>query len=139
MAISVMQSNSKRLPYPLFMRTDPPVRIVGRDELQTHHHCLVSEDLVLSVTLSCPRGEVKWYKDGEKLQDTARVRLEQEGTRHALVILGAKRSDAGEYLCDSGDDSLIFNVTVEGKARARWGRGKERALLCNVLCEKCQF
>ncbi|XP_048342589.1 obscurin-like protein 1 isoform X3 [Sphaerodactylus townsendi] len=93
--------------------SDPPVRIVGRDELQTHHSCLTSEDLVLSVTLSCPKGEVKWYKDGEKLQDTDHVRLEQDGTRHSLVILGAERCDAGEYLCDSGDDSLIFYVNVE--------------------------
>ncbi|XP_044294009.1 obscurin-like protein 1 isoform X2 [Varanus komodoensis] len=93
--------------------SDPPVQIVGRDELQTHHCCLASEDLTLSVTLSCSKGEVKWYKDGEKLQDTDHVRLEQDGTRHSLVILGAECSDAGEYLCDSGDDSLIFYVTVE--------------------------
>ncbi|XP_054826058.1 obscurin-like protein 1 [Eublepharis macularius] len=93
--------------------SDPPVRIVGRDELQTQHSFLASEDLVLSVTLSCPKGEVKWYKDGEKLQDTDRVRLEQDGARHSLVILGGERCDAGEYLCDSGDDSLIFYVKVE--------------------------
>nr|XP_060628767.1 obscurin-like protein 1 [Anolis sagrei ordinatus] len=93
--------------------SDPPIQIVGRDELQTHYRCLASEDLTLSVMLSCPKGEVKWYKDGEKLQDTERVRLEQDETRHTLVILGVRRSDAGEYLCDSGDDSLIFYVTVE--------------------------
>ncbi|XP_007435765.1 obscurin-like protein 1 isoform X5 [Python bivittatus] len=93
--------------------SDPPVQIVGRDELQTHHHCLVSEDLVLSVTLSCPKGEVKWYKDGEKLQDTERAWLEQDGTRHSLVISSVEICDAGEYLCDSGDDSLIFYVMVE--------------------------
>ncbi|XP_008110065.2 obscurin-like protein 1 isoform X1 [Anolis carolinensis] len=93
--------------------SDPPVRIVRRDELQTHYRCLASEDLTLSVMLSCPKGEVKWYKDGEKLQDTERVRLEQDGTCHTLVILGVKRGDAGEYLCDSGDDNLIFYVTVE--------------------------
>ncbi|KAM6460476.1 obscurin-like protein 1 isoform 6-T6 [Liasis olivaceus] len=93
--------------------SDPPVQIVGRDELQTHHHCLVSEDLVLSVTLSCPKGEVKWYKDGEKLQDTERAWLEQDGTRHSLVISSVEICDAGEYLCDSGDDSLIFYVVVE--------------------------
>ncbi|KAJ6665562.1 hypothetical protein lerEdw1_003405 [Lerista edwardsae] len=93
--------------------SDPPVRIVGRDDLQTHHCCLASEDLVLSVMLSCPRGEVKWYKDGEKLQDSDHVRLEQDGAHHSLVILGAECCDAGEYLCDSGDDSLIFYVTVE--------------------------
>ncbi|KAM6460475.1 obscurin-like protein 1 isoform 5-T5 [Liasis olivaceus] len=95
------------------MVSDPPVQIVGRDELQTHHHCLVSEDLVLSVTLSCPKGEVKWYKDGEKLQDTERAWLEQDGTRHSLVISSVEICDAGEYLCDSGDDSLIFYVVVE--------------------------
>ncbi|KAG8125332.1 hypothetical protein E2320_020646 [Naja naja] len=93
--------------------SDPPVQIVGRDVLQTHRRCLVSEDLVLSVTLSCPKGEVKWYKDGEKLQDTERGWLEQDGTRHSLVVSAVDMSDAGEYLCDSGDDSLIFYVMVE--------------------------
>ncbi|XP_039210331.1 obscurin-like protein 1 isoform X2 [Crotalus tigris] len=93
--------------------SDPPVQIVGRDELQTHHHCWVSEDLVLSLTLSCSKGELKWYKDGEKLQDTERLWLEQDGARHSLVISAVEISDAGEYLCDSGDDSLIFHVMVE--------------------------
>uniref|UniRef100_A0A8C6V4P7 Obscurin-like protein 1 n=1 Tax=Naja naja TaxID=35670 RepID=A0A8C6V4P7_NAJNA len=97
----------------LFVLADPPVQIVGRDVLQTHRRCLVSEDLVLSVTLSCPKGEVKWYKDGEKLQDTERGWLEQDGTRHSLVVSAVDMSDAGEYLCDSGDDSLIFYVMVE--------------------------
>uniref|UniRef100_A0A8C6VCB6 Obscurin-like protein 1 n=1 Tax=Naja naja TaxID=35670 RepID=A0A8C6VCB6_NAJNA len=59
-------------------------------------------------------GEVKWYKDGEKLQDTERGWLEQDGTRHSLVVSAVDMSDAGEYLCDSGDDSLIFYVMVEG-------------------------
>lgn len=98
----------------MFVLADPPVQIVGRDELQTHHHCLVSEDLVLSLTLSCSKGELKWYKDGEKLQDTERLWLEQDGARHSLVISAVEISDAGEYLCDSGDDSLIFHVMVEG-------------------------
>ncbi|XP_065269726.1 obscurin-like protein 1 [Emys orbicularis] len=92
---------------------DPPVTILGRGELQTHRHCLAAEDLVLEVTLSHAHGEVKWYKDGEKLQDTGRVRLEEDGARRALVILGMESKDAGEYLCDSHDDSLIFCVAVE--------------------------
>ncbi|KAM7152921.1 obscurin-like protein 1 isoform 8-T8 [Macrochelys suwanniensis] len=92
---------------------DPPVTIVGRGELQTRRCCLAAEDLVLEVTLSHAHGEVKWYKDGEKLQDTGRVRLEEDGARRALVILGMESKDAGEYLCDSHDDSLIFCVAVE--------------------------
>ncbi|NXY19091.1 OBSL1 protein, partial [Atrichornis clamosus] len=92
---------------------DPLVRILERDVLPTHQHCRAMEDLVLEVHLSHAHGEVKWYKDGEKLQDTGRVRLEEDGVRRSLVILGATDRDAGEYLCDTGDDSIVFFITVE--------------------------
>ncbi|XP_074001811.1 obscurin-like protein 1 [Numenius arquata] len=92
---------------------DPLVRILERDVLPTHRHCQAMEDLVLEVHLSHTHGEVKWYKDGEKLQDTGHVRLEEDGARRSLVVLGTTVRDAGEYLCDTGDDSIIFFVTVE--------------------------
>ncbi|XP_054686750.1 obscurin-like protein 1 isoform X2 [Grus americana] len=93
--------------------SDPLVRILERDVLPTRQHCRAMEDLVLEVHLSHAHGEVKWYKDGEKLQDTGRVRLEEDGARRSLVILGTTGRDAGEYLCDTGDDSIVFFVTVE--------------------------
>ncbi|NXI43341.1 OBSL1 protein, partial [Galbula dea] len=92
---------------------DPLVRILEKDILPTRRHCQAMEDLVLEVHLSHAHGEVKWYKDGEKLQDTGRVRLEENGTRRSLVVLGATDRDVGEYLCDTGNDSIIFFVTVE--------------------------
>ncbi|XP_063256754.1 obscurin-like protein 1 [Prinia subflava] len=92
---------------------DPLVRILEKDVLLTHRHCQAMEDLVLEVQLSHAHGEVKWYKDGEKLQDTGHVRLEEDGVRRSLVILGATGKDAGEYLCDTGDDSIVFFITVE--------------------------
>ncbi|KAM9010291.1 obscurin-like protein 1 isoform 6-T6 [Ara ararauna] len=92
---------------------DPLVRILERDALPTQQHCQAMEDLVLEVHLSHAHGEVKWYKDGEKLQDTGRVRLEEDGARRSLIVLGTTVRDAGEYLCDTGDDSIIFFVTVE--------------------------
>ncbi|XP_057286355.1 obscurin-like protein 1 isoform X7 [Pezoporus wallicus] len=92
---------------------DPLVRILERDTLPTQRHCRAMEDLVLEVHLSHAHGEVKWYKDGEKLQDTGRVRLEEDGARRSLIVLGATGRDAGEYLCDTGDDSIIFFVTVK--------------------------
>ncbi|NXQ92953.1 OBSL1 protein, partial [Sagittarius serpentarius] len=93
--------------------SDPLVRILERDVLPTRRHCWAMEDLVLEVHLSHAHGEVKWYKDGEKLQDTGRVRLEEDGARRSLVVLGTTGRDAGEYLCDTGDDSIVFFVTVE--------------------------
>ncbi|NWI65969.1 OBSL1 protein, partial [Todus mexicanus] len=92
---------------------DPLVRILERDILSTHRHFQAMEDLVLEVQLSHAHGEVKWYKDGEKLQDTGRVRLEEDGVRRSLVVLGATGRDAGEYICDTGDDNIVFFVTVE--------------------------
>ncbi|NXG03009.1 OBSL1 protein, partial [Sakesphorus luctuosus] len=92
---------------------DPLVTILERDVLPTHRHCQAMEDLVLEVHLSQAHGEVKWYKDGEKLQDTGRVRLEEDGVRRSLVILGTMGTDAGEYLCDTGHDSIVFFITVE--------------------------
>uniref|UniRef100_A0A8B9PSF4 Obscurin like cytoskeletal adaptor 1 n=1 Tax=Apteryx owenii TaxID=8824 RepID=A0A8B9PSF4_APTOW len=95
--------------------SDPLVRILERDALPTRRHCRALEDLVLEVHLSHAHGEVKWYKDGEKLQDTGHVWLEEDGARRSLVVLGATLRDAGEYLCDTRDDSIIFCVTVEGE------------------------
>ncbi|XP_064925675.1 obscurin-like protein 1 isoform X2 [Columba livia] len=92
---------------------DPLVRILEKDILPIQRHCQSMEDLVLEVQLSHAHGEVKWYKDGEKLQDTGHVRLEEDGARRSLVILGATGRDKGEYLCDTGNDSIIFFVTVE--------------------------
>ncbi|NXF66991.1 OBSL1 protein, partial [Ciccaba nigrolineata] len=93
--------------------SDPLVRILERDVLPTHRLCRAMEDLVLEVHLSHAHREVKWYKDGEKLQDTGRVRLEEDGAHRSLVVLGATGRDTGEYLCDTGDDSIVFFVTVE--------------------------
>ncbi|NXM95917.1 OBSL1 protein, partial [Sylvia borin] len=92
---------------------DPLVRILEKDTLLTHRRCQAMEDLVLEVHLSHTHGEVKWYKDGEKLQDTGHVRLEEDGVCRSLMILGATGKDAGEYLCDTGDDSIVFFITVE--------------------------
>ncbi|XP_025047312.1 obscurin-like protein 1, partial [Alligator sinensis] len=123
--------------------SDPRVRILGRGDLQTQRHCRAGEDLVLEVQLSHAHGEAKWYKDGEKLQDTGRVRVEEDGARRALVVLGVESRDAGEYLCDTRDDSLIFYVTVEeppvsivGSAGVRERRcvvaGEDLMLACEV-------
>ncbi|XP_074766240.1 obscurin-like protein 1 isoform X3 [Athene noctua] len=95
--------------------SDPLVRILERDVLPTRRLCRAMEDLVLEVHLSHAHREVKWYKDGEKLQDTGRVRLEEDGAHRSLVVLGATGRDAGEYLCDTGDDSIVFFVTVEAQ------------------------
>lgn len=115
---------------------DPLVRILEKDVLPIHRRCRAMEDLVLEVHLSHTHGEVKWYKDGEKLQDTGRVRLEEDGVRRSLLILGATGRDAGEYLYDTGDDSIVFFITVEGEQEVLVGMARGRGL--RWVCGCCQ-
>ncbi|XP_077303920.1 obscurin-like protein 1 isoform X3 [Lithobates pipiens] len=93
------------------MVTEPPVKILNADD-DTDERCLSGEELVLSCELSRENVVVRWYKDGEKVEESEGVRLECDGRHRKLVILSAQPYDSGEFVCDAGDDSIFFNVTV---------------------------
>uniref|UniRef100_A0A8D1VUH9 Obscurin-like protein 1 n=1 Tax=Sus scrofa TaxID=9823 RepID=A0A8D1VUH9_PIG len=92
---------------------EPPVRVVAPEAAQTRVRSTPGGDLELAVHLSGPGGPVRWYKDGERLASQGRVQLEQDGARQVLRVRGARSRDAGEYLCDTPQDSRIFLVSVE--------------------------
>ena len=96
--------------------TEPPVRVVDPEAAQTRVRSTPGGDLELAVHLSRPGGPVRWYKDGERLASQGRVQLEQDGARQVLRVQGARSRDAGEYLCDTPQDSRIFLVSVEGNS-----------------------
>lgn len=90
------------------------MRVVAPEAAQTSVRSTPGGDLELVVHLSRPGTPVRWYKDGERLASQGRVQLEQAGARQVLRVRGARRGDAGEYLCDAPQDSRIFIVSVEG-------------------------
>ncbi|KAB1278421.1 Obscurin-like protein 1 [Camelus dromedarius] len=92
---------------------EPPVRVVAPEAAQMRVRSAPGGDLELVVHLSGPGGPVRWYKDGERLASQGRVQLEQDGARQVLRVRGARSRDAGEYLCDTPQDSRIFLVSVE--------------------------
>lgn len=96
--------------------TEPPVRVVAPEAAQTRVRSTPGGDLELVVHLSRPGGPIRWYKDGERLASQGWVQLEQAGARQVLRVRGARRGDAGEYLCDAPQDSRIFIVSVEGNS-----------------------
>ncbi|XP_044160310.1 obscurin-like protein 1 [Bufo gargarizans] len=91
--------------------TEPPVKILNADD-DTDERCFSGEELVLSCEVSRENAPVRWYKDGERIEDSESVRLESDGRRRRLVILCAQTQDSGEFVCDAGDDSILYNVTV---------------------------
>ncbi|XP_049335820.1 obscurin-like protein 1a isoform X2 [Astyanax mexicanus] len=93
--------------------TESPLKILKKDEIKTEYKALLSDDIVLECELSRPNGEVKWYKDGGRIEENERFCFEEEGAFRTLVILCAEREDTGEYLLDAKDDSISFHVTVQ--------------------------
>ncbi|XP_070126609.1 obscurin-like protein 1 isoform X8 [Equus caballus] len=91
--------------------TEPPVRIIyPRDEVTLIAVSL--ECVVLMCELSREDAPVRWYKDGLEVEESEALVLESDGPHRRLVLPAAQPEDGGEFVCDAGDDSAFFTVTV---------------------------
>uniref|UniRef100_A0A2K5C5H2 Obscurin-like protein 1 n=1 Tax=Aotus nancymaae TaxID=37293 RepID=A0A2K5C5H2_AOTNA len=91
--------------------TEPPVRILyPRDEVALI--AVTLECVVLMCELSREDAPVRWYKDGLEVEESEALVLERDGPRCRLVLPAAQPEDGGEFVCDAGDDSAFFTVTV---------------------------
>ncbi|KAK0147315.1 Obscurin [Merluccius polli] len=90
---------------------EPPVTIVyPKEDVHLDRH--VPEEIILSCELSRQNGAVKWYKDGQKLQESENIKLKVEGPYRRLKILCSGVEDSGEYVCDTADDSIFFHLKI---------------------------
>lgn len=78
----------------------------------------VSEEIVLNCELSRSNGTARWFKDGLEVQETENVRVSSEGPYRRITILCGTREDSGEYVCDTGGDSVFFQLSVTGRGPA---------------------
>uniref|UniRef100_A0A671FXV5 Obscurin-like protein 1 n=1 Tax=Rhinolophus ferrumequinum TaxID=59479 RepID=A0A671FXV5_RHIFE len=91
--------------------TEPPVRIIHpRDEVTLIAVSL--ECVVLTCELSREDAPVRWYKDGLEVEESEALVLQSDGRHRRLVLPAAQPEDGGEFVCDAGDDSAFFTVTV---------------------------
>ncbi|XP_063123490.1 obscurin-like protein 1 isoform X4 [Rattus norvegicus] len=92
--------------------TAPPERIV--------HPVARSLDLQFGapghVELRCevaPAGsQVRWYKDGLEVEVSDALQLGAEGPARTLTLPHAQPEDAGEYVCETRDEAVTFNVSL---------------------------
>uniref|UniRef100_A0A8C6SFW8 Obscurin-like protein 1 n=1 Tax=Neogobius melanostomus TaxID=47308 RepID=A0A8C6SFW8_9GOBI len=90
---------------------EPPVMIVHpKEDVHLDRH--VPEEIILSCELSRANGAVSWFKDGQKLQESENIRLKVEGPYRRLKILSSRVEDSGEYVCDTDDDSIFFQLNI---------------------------
>ncbi|XP_012582087.1 PREDICTED: obscurin-like protein 1 isoform X2 [Condylura cristata] len=91
--------------------TEPPVHIIyPRDEVTLIAVSL--ECVVLMCELSREDAPVRWYKDGLEVEESDALVLQRDGPCRRLVLPAAQPEDGGEFVCDAGDDSAFFTVTV---------------------------
>ncbi|XP_014915323.1 obscurin isoform X6 [Poecilia latipinna] len=91
---------------------DLPVRILGKTDAKTEKQFLVSDDIILVCELSNAKASVRWYKDGQLIDDSQRYCCEEQDVFRSLVVLNAGLEDSGEYSCYAGDDKMAFTITV---------------------------
>ncbi|XP_040003809.1 obscurin-like protein 1 isoform X8 [Xiphias gladius] len=90
---------------------EPPVMITyPKEDVHLDRH--VPDEIILSCELSRPNGVVSWYKDGQKLQESEKIKQKIEGPYRRLKILSSGVEDSGEYVCDTADDSIFFHLSI---------------------------
>uniref|UniRef100_A0A8D0AXJ3 Obscurin like cytoskeletal adaptor 1a n=1 Tax=Sander lucioperca TaxID=283035 RepID=A0A8D0AXJ3_SANLU len=90
--------------------SEPPVMIVEpKDDVVMES--FISEEIHLQCELSRSSGRVRWFKDGQEVEESDTVQLICEGPYRRLTILNGSVEDGGEYVYDS----VAFLVTIAGK------------------------
>lgn len=77
----------------------------------------ISEDIQLQCELSRSSGKVRWFKDGQLVEESPHLQLISEGPYRRLSILTGTVNDGGEYVCETDGDSVFFQLTVKGKIK----------------------
>ncbi|XP_077436910.1 obscurin-like isoform X2 [Vanacampus margaritifer] len=114
---------------------EPPVMIVyPKEDVRLERH--VPEEIILSCELSRPNGVVSWYKDGQKLQKSENIKLKVEGPYRRLKILTSRVEDSGEYVCDTADDSIFFNLSITEPPVRIVSPSQSQMELCQQMSER---
>uniref|UniRef100_A0A286XGI8 Obscurin like cytoskeletal adaptor 1 n=1 Tax=Cavia porcellus TaxID=10141 RepID=A0A286XGI8_CAVPO len=90
---------------------DPPVHIVDPQE-HVFVHAITSECVVLTCVVDREDALVHWYKDGQEVEESDFIVLENEGPHHRLVLPAAQPLDGGEFQCVAGEERACFTVTI---------------------------
>uniref|UniRef100_A0A3P8T8P3 Obscurin-like protein 1 n=1 Tax=Amphiprion percula TaxID=161767 RepID=A0A3P8T8P3_AMPPE len=89
----------------------PPAMIVEpKDDVVMESY--ISEEIQLQCELSRSSGKVRWFKDGQQLEESDNIQLISEGPYRRLTIVCGSAEDGGEYVCETDGDSVFFQLTV---------------------------
>ncbi|XP_075385076.1 obscurin-like protein 1 isoform X1 [Tenrec ecaudatus] len=90
---------------------DPPVHIMNPRE-HVFVHAITSECVVLTCEVDRDDADVRWYKDGQEVEEGDFLVLQKDRTRHRLVLPAAQPPNGGEFQCVAGEERAYFTVTI---------------------------
>lgn len=93
---------------------EPRVRILHPAQRSLELPVLAPGRVELRCELSVPHAPVRWFKDGLEVDESDNLRLLVEGARRCLLIPRTSAEDTGEYICESKDEAVSFDVKVSG-------------------------
>lgn len=74
----------------------------------------VNTDATLTVKLSQPNVEVKWYKNGKLVKPSEKYEIVSDGPTKKLILKKVKLDDQDEYTCVAANVKSTTNLKVEG-------------------------
>ncbi|KAK7118675.1 hypothetical protein R3I94_022238 [Phoxinus phoxinus] len=92
--------------------TDIQAAFTNKDSYQKEVKITASQKATLSCEVSDLKTEVKWFKDGKQLSSSKTVHMESKGKSRQLVLENVEKKDAGEYICEVGNEKLPFKIQV---------------------------
>lgn len=93
---------------------EPRVRILHPAQRSLELPVLAPGHVELCCELSVPDATVRWFKDGLEVDETDNLRLLADGAWRSLLIPRSSAEDTGEYICESKDEAVSFDVKVTG-------------------------
>ncbi|KAI4489747.1 hypothetical protein M0804_003929 [Polistes exclamans] len=92
---------------------------------QSNTTAIVEDSLTMTVQVEAtPAPEIKWYKDGQLIQESERIKIEKEGTDiYNIKINSVRVEDAGSYSIVARNEinqtTEIWNLTVKSPPKIR--------------------
>uniref|UniRef100_A0A8C0IUF7 Obscurin n=1 Tax=Chelonoidis abingdonii TaxID=106734 RepID=A0A8C0IUF7_CHEAB len=82
----------------------------NKEKVQKEVKAALTESATLSCEVTQAKTEVKWYKDGNLITSSKKLKVESEGKSRHLVVDQVEKKDAGEYTCEAAGQKLTFKV-----------------------------
>ncbi|KAM9719652.1 obscurin isoform 27-T28 [Menidia menidia] len=107
----ICQAGSEKLTFKVHV-AEAQSAFLNKESVQRDTRAIVSQKATLSCEVSDSKTEVKWYKGGKQINSSKTVHGESNGKSRLLVIDSVEKKDAGEYICEAGNEKLFFKLEV---------------------------